>query len=86
MKWPRRDTTPLLERFSPPDEPFAGDYSARQARFLQALLTEPALLEPFAREDPLPRGFGVDLDERVVEYPWLLLPAHVAGCWTRARF
>lgn len=72
MKWPRRDTPALLERFPPPDEPFAGDYSEHQTRFLTALLTEPALLEPFAREEALPRGFGVGLDERVVEYPWLL--------------
>ena len=26
----------------------------------------------FARSAPLPRGYGIGLDERVVEYPWLL--------------
>jgi SAM-dependent methyltransferase len=73
MAWPHRDrTTSLRERFPPPDEPFAGDYAERHARLLQAVFAEPALLDPFVREEPLPRGYGVGLDERVVEYPWLL--------------
>jgi SAM-dependent methyltransferase len=72
MTSPQRGEASLLERFSPPDEPFAGDYAERHARLLQAVFAEPALLEPFVRGEPLPRGYGVGLDERVVEYPWLL--------------
>lgn len=68
----RRHEASLLERFPPPDEPFAGDYAERHARLLQAVFAEPALLEPFVRGEPLLPGYGVGLDERVVEYPWLL--------------
>jgi SAM-dependent methyltransferase len=67
-----RDEASLLERFPPPDEPFAGDYGDRHARLIQAVFADPALLEPFVRGEALPQGYGVGLDERVVEYPWLL--------------
>ncbi len=62
----------LTERFPPPEQPFAGDYFERRKAFLQATFTEPALLEPFALQGQLPPAFGIGLDERVVEYPWLL--------------
>jgi SAM-dependent methyltransferase len=72
MTSPYRDESSLRERFPPPDEPFAGDYAERHARLLQSVFVEPSLLEPFVRGEPLPPGYGVGLDERVVEYPWLL--------------
>jgi len=62
----------LLRRFPPPSHPFEGDYAERHEALLKAVFVEPALLEPFERGRQLPPGFGVGLDERVVEYPWLL--------------
>ena len=62
----------VARRFPPPGAPFVGDYSERHRAFLQAALTEPALLKPFVRRGPLPAGYGIGLDERVIEYPWLL--------------
>lgn len=64
--------TSLAEGNPPPEHPFAGDYFERHTAFLQATFTEPALLEPFALKRQLPPAFGIGLDERVVEYPWLL--------------
>jgi SAM-dependent methyltransferase len=39
---------------------------------LTAVFAEPALLDPFVRGEQLPAGYGIGLDERVIEYPWLL--------------
>lgn len=66
---------PLVERFPPPEVPFAGDYSARHNALLEAVFAEPALLEPFSSGRQLPSGYGIGLDERVVEYPWLVAAA-----------
>jgi SAM-dependent methyltransferase len=71
----RRDEVDLTERFPPPEQPFAGDYFERHKALLDAVFKEPSLLEPFALGQQLPKGFGVGLDERVVEYPWLLAAA-----------
>ncbi len=59
-------------RFPPPELPFAGDYFERHKAHLDAVLTEPALLDVFRRREALPLNYGIGLDERVVEYPWLL--------------
>jgi SAM-dependent methyltransferase len=63
---------PALEtRFPPPAAPFAGDYAERHRRFVEATLNDAALAAAFRDGGRLPRGWGVALDERVVEYPWL---------------
>jgi SAM-dependent methyltransferase len=69
-RWPFR--ADLVARFPPPDQPFAGDYAERHQAFLNAVLTDEQRLRPFERRRQLPRGYGVGLDERVVEYAWLL--------------
>jgi SAM-dependent methyltransferase len=69
----------VAARFVPPEAPFAGDYAERHKAFLSAVFREPSLLEPFVRGEQLPPGYGVGLDERVVEYPWLL------ACRARGR-
>jgi SAM-dependent methyltransferase len=44
----------------------------RQQRLVQEVLDTPALLERFRAPAHLPASYGVGLDERVVEHPWLL--------------
>lgn len=47
-------------------------YVRRHERLMQEVLASPSHLGAFARGEPLPAGYGAGLDERVVEYPWLL--------------
>jgi SAM-dependent methyltransferase len=62
----------LADRFPAPNQAFAGDYAERHRAFLSTVFAEPELLEPFRLRLELPPGYGIGLDERVVEYPWLL--------------
>lgn len=65
-------TPSLVERFPPPEVPFTPEYTATHHAFLEAVLDDPKLLARFAKSKALPDGYGVGLDERVVEYPWLI--------------
>jgi hypothetical protein len=53
----------------PPWSPY---YYHRKVRFLTDSVHDPQLLERFRCRQPLPAGYGVALDERCVEYPWLV--------------
>jgi len=44
----------------------------RQRRLVEDALGRPDLLQRFRAGSTLPPGYGVGLDERVVEHPWLL--------------
>lgn len=69
---------PLLrDRFPAADRPFSPGYGVRHEDFLTEMLGREDILRRFARLAPLPAGYGVALDERVVEFPWLL--AHAGG-------
>jgi SAM-dependent methyltransferase len=52
--------------------PWSRGYDAFKEAFLAQHLADPLLLQRVATDDPLPPGYGEFLDERVVEYPWLL--------------
>ncbi|MFA9269727.1 MAG: methyltransferase domain-containing protein [Baekduiaceae bacterium] len=69
--WPSRHPV-LTERFPPPEVPFTEAYGATHVAFLQAMLADEELLGILRGGKRLPRGYGVALDERVVEFPWLL--------------
>jgi SAM-dependent methyltransferase len=62
----------LSDRFPPVDAPFTPQYAERRAEVLQEAFGRPDLLARFAGGSRLPHGYGASLDERVVEYPWLL--------------
>jgi SAM-dependent methyltransferase len=47
-------------------------YIARHVRTVRAALADPNLLAAVRAGDALPAGYGKRLDERVVEFPWLL--------------
>jgi len=51
--------------------PWTAEYRARQRSFVERALDDPGLIERFRRGERLPRRYGIGLDERVVEYPWL---------------
>jgi SAM-dependent methyltransferase len=52
--------------------PWTQGYQERRDRTLREAVTDAALHARFASHAPLPAGYGRGLDERCVEYPWLL--------------
>lgn len=52
--------------------PWSPGYKQYRYGQLSAIPANAQLLEAFGRNEPLPPGYGVGLDERIVEYPWLL--------------
>jgi SAM-dependent methyltransferase len=62
----------LVERFPPPDLPWTDEYRHLHTAFVREMLADGQIGERFQRRQPLPGGYGIGLDERVVEYPWLL--------------
>jgi hypothetical protein len=61
----------LRERFPPPERPWTHEYVDLHRRLVSEVLDDPSLVQSFATGDPLPEGYGVGFDERVVEFPWL---------------
>jgi hypothetical protein len=57
--------------------PWTAEYQERRTRLLHAAVHDNDLLQCFADRTPLPARHGVGLDERIVEFPWLIsrLPA-----------
>ena len=51
--------------------PWTHEYVDLHRRLVSEVLDDPALIQSFAKGDPLPQGYGVGFDERVVEFPWL---------------
>jgi SAM-dependent methyltransferase len=52
--------------------PWSRGYLAFRERFIANAIDDGQLLERFARGEQLPPRYGEFLDERVIEYPWLL--------------
>ncbi len=53
-------------------QPWATGYKDYKEDFLRNALKDADILERFRREDALPAGYGYRIDERVVEYPWVV--------------
>ena len=68
----RRKHGSLAERFPAPATPWSSDYMVRRERFWTAVLDDPETLERFASRAELPEGYGLGLDERCIEFVWLL--------------
>ncbi len=62
----------------PPDAPWTHEYNALHRAFVETAVDEPAFQALFSERRQLPDSYGVGLDERVVEYPWLKAQ-HPAG-------
>jgi SAM-dependent methyltransferase len=57
---------------APPPVPWTQPYLERRARILAQAMRDDDLLARLSARAPLPEGYGLGLDERCVEYPWLL--------------
>jgi hypothetical protein len=57
--------------------PWTLPYQERRERILAEAVRHPDLLARFAAHRELPPGYGRGMDERCVEYPWLI--AHLPG-------
>ena len=53
-------------------QPFAPGYHSYKWSFIQKALADSSLLDTFRQGHELPPRYGLQLDERVVEYPWLM--------------
>src|SRR5262245_51409774 len=49
-----------------------GYYDVRKLKRIKATLSNPELLVRFAKMEKLPEGYGIGIDERCIEYPWLI--------------
>jgi SAM-dependent methyltransferase len=67
----RREDLGLRDRYPPPGRPWTERYFAAHRTFVGAMLDDDGIVARFADGEQLPPGYGVGLDERVVEYPWL---------------
>ena len=56
---------------APVEQPFTPEYARARDAVIREALDRADLLDRFRRRRRLPRRYGVGLDERVVEYPWL---------------
>ncbi len=52
--------------------PFSIGYYEHRNRQIEQSLQDDSLAEVFASAKPLPKNYGAKLDERIVEYPWVL--------------
>jgi SAM-dependent methyltransferase len=52
--------------------PWSPGYEEYRRRLIREALGDEGLLARFRRGEPLPTGYGAGVDERCVEYPWLL--------------
>ena len=52
--------------------PWSGGYLTFKFRYIKKILGDDGLLGKFKKSSPLPRSYGFSLDERVIEYPWVL--------------
>ena len=57
---------------APPPVPWTQAYLERRTRVLAQAIRDDDLLARLSAPGPLPDGYGLGLDERCVEYPWLL--------------
>src|SRR5262245_20354503 len=61
------------ERFAlGPKIPFSDGYTEFKEQLLTQALTDSKLMRAFRAGAAIPPGFGARLDERIVEYPWVL--------------
>jgi SAM-dependent methyltransferase len=69
---PRDDDLGFRSRYVPPVRVGKKGYLAAQATFVADMLDRPDIVARFRSCQRLPRDYGIGLDERVVEYPWLV--------------
>lgn len=53
-------------------KPWTPGYFAHKWKYIAHAITDSEIMDSFRKGRPLPHAFGSRIDERVVEYPWLL--------------
>ena len=53
-------------------KPWTDGYGEYREKVIAAYLNDPGLIRRFQRNEPLPAEYGYRLDERVIEFPWVL--------------
>jgi SAM-dependent methyltransferase len=53
-------------------QPFTPGYTVHKWRQINNAVSDSSLLEKFKQGLALPAGYGCEIDERIVEYPWLI--------------
>ena len=53
-------------------KPWTDGYAEYREEAVERILTDPSLMRTFQVDGPLPSHFGYRLDERVIEFPWVL--------------
>lgn len=70
----KKDTVQLYLRSG--RVPWSQGYSVYRTQLIVSVLRNESLLGLFRRGMPLPPGYGVGIDERCIEYPWLVAHTH----------
>ncbi|MDD4869625.1 MAG: methyltransferase domain-containing protein [Kiritimatiellae bacterium] len=52
--------------------PWSMGYTEYRARFIETALADDDLMQTFRRQQALPSGYGMRVDERCIEYPWII--------------
>jgi SAM-dependent methyltransferase len=60
-------------------KPWSTGYITFRNRFIENTLNSPETIRLFTNNQELPSGFGVRLDERVIEYPWFFSRLYTEG-------
>lgn len=58
--------------------PWTFGYLEYRQKYIESVFDDPALMAHFRNGSRLPDGYGIGLDERCIEYPWLLSLLNVA--------
>lgn len=52
--------------------PWSAGYTTFKFEYIKKTINNQEILEKFKNSEPLPKGYGASLDERVIEYPWAI--------------
>jgi SAM-dependent methyltransferase len=69
---PASRQSPIQQYLNGGRVPWSDGYSKYKNAFIASALADSTLLDRFERSEALPPGYAPRLDERVVEYPWVL--------------
>jgi SAM-dependent methyltransferase len=64
--------------------PWSPGYIEYRFKTIGSTLDDPAMMERFRSGESLPEGYAVAVDERAIEYPWLLSRAPAGGLFLDA--
>ena len=70
--FPSRKPTRIETYLTSGQLPWTAGYWEYKIDYIQSVLQAKTIMQLFEQRNDLPTGFGLRLDERVVEYPWLI--------------